>query len=307
MAIVSNSSKIAGYVYGFRVASDIPLPELIQDASAAYSCNQIEICINAGPVPEPTVIDPLDTRHYIDGCPEKLLINIPNTMRMMVVSGYSITYQALQDVQADEVRLYLLGSGLGALLMQRGFVVIHGNAVLKAKDDGAIICMGESGAGKSTTAIALMQRGLKVLSDDVCPIGPDGFVHPGIARAKLWGDSAAHLGVDTSNLKRIRSVDAKYNLPLGSAHCITPQKIRAMFWLVPEDTDSVSIAPIEGMDKFTILHNNVYRPEYLHALGLRSAYLKQISEIAAKTLMFRVSRPVDGFEIDKVVDAVLSQ
>jgi hypothetical protein len=190
--------------------------------------------------------------------------------------------------------------------MQRGQIVIHGNALVTQKTDGAILCIGDSGAGKSTTAIAMTQRGLKILADDVCPLEASGFVLPGMPRAKLWEETAQQLGIDTANLSRIRAADAKYNIVLGEAHCTTRQRVRAFYWLVPDDVSRVTVERIEGAEKFKVLRNNVYRAEYLRLLGIEADYLRRLAHLASETPLFKVLRPVKGFDIDGLLDSILS-
>ena len=192
-----------------------------------------DIVIEAGQVPQLDVTEPRHIRSYIDGHPNHLMLDIPGKLRMRITDGNRLTYSSYPGVAEEELRLFLLGSGMGAILMQRGYIVVHGNAVALEGNTGALMCIGDSGAGKSTTAVAMMQRGLAILADDVCPLDDDAMAIPGMPRAKLWEDTAKRLGIDTAKLDRLRAGDAKFNLPLEAAHCDVPQRIRAFFWLVP--------------------------------------------------------------------------
>jgi hypothetical protein len=289
-------------VYGLTVSSDLHLPEL----QPAHAGSAVDVAIRQGPVPEPTITDPSDIRYYLESGPDYLRLNLPGILRMDIRGGAMLTYYRHPGIEDDEIRLFLLGSGLGAILMQRGFVVIHGNAIIPQGQAGAIVCIGDSGAGKSTTAVAMMQRGLKILADDICPLGADRFVLPGMARAKLWQETALQLGINTANLSRICGADAKFNLPLGDSHCTEQQLVRAFYWLVPDDVDGVTIDEVTGAEKFTILRNNVYRPEYLRPLGLEAEYMARLAQIAAKTPVFKLLRPKSGFDIDAVLDTILN-
>ncbi len=289
-------------VYGLTVSSDLHLPELQPINFGATA----DVVILQGPVAEPAVSDPSDIRCYVEGSPDCLRLNIPGILRMDISGGTTITYYRHPGIEDDEVRLYVLGSGFGAILMQRGLMAIHGNAVISPGQGGAIICIGDSGAGKSTTAVGMMQRGLKILADDVCPLDAHGVVLPGMGRAKLWQAAASQLGVDTADLSRVRRPDAKFNLPLGDAHCAEPQPVGAFYWLVPDDVNGVTIEEVAGAEKFTVLRNNVYRPEYLRPLGLEADYMARLAQIASTTALFKILRPTRGFDIDAVLDAILS-
>ena len=80
----------------------------------------------------------------------------------------------------------LAGPVLGGLLRRRGTTSLHGCAI--AIGDGAIVVVGARGAGKSTLAAALAQRGHAVLADDVAALDEHqgGWtVHPGYPRLRL--------------------------------------------------------------------------------------------------------------------------
>ncbi|WP_298469424.1 hypothetical protein [uncultured Erythrobacter sp.] len=302
MTPTSDPARALRRVYGLNIASDLDLPEL---QSAAF-VHDPDVVIEKGAVPEAEEADPNNMRAYVDGSPDRLWLDIPDIVRMTITDGRSIVYSRYPNVPDDELRLFLLGSGMGALLMQRGYIVVHGNAIMLQELGGAVLCVGDSGAGKSTTAIAMMQRGYPILADDVCPISAEGVVPPGMPRAKLWDDTAQQLGIDTAPLERLREGDAKFNLPLGDAHCPQGQPVKAFFWLVPEEVGSVAVTPLSGAEKFTVLRNNIYRPEYLRPLGLEVDYLQRVAHLASTTPVFRVSRPATGFDIDAVTNTILA-
>ncbi len=297
----SSSNKPWRQVYGLSIASDLDLPEL----HAAPTADAPDIRIEQGAVPELTERDPNNVRAYVDGEPGHLVLDFPDKLRVLVSQGTTITYSRYPGATDSELRLYMLGSAMGAILMQRGHIVVHGNALVLPQFDGAAICIGDSGAGKSTTAIAMMQRGYRILADDVCPITAEGIALSGMPRAKMWDDTAQQLRIDTSSLARLRLDEAKFDLPLDPSQRGEPEPARAFFELVPEDVDEVSVSPLSGTQKFMTLRNNIYRPEYLLPLKLEAEYLQRVAKIAASTPIFRVTRPTQGFDIDSVLDAIL--
>lgn len=295
-------SGMASTIYNLTVDSDLDLPELRRVDGEHIA----DLVIRQGPVAQPNPADGGSLAAYIAGGPGRLWLNIPSAVRLAITDGHHITYERYPGAEDDELRLFILGSGLGAIMMQRGQILIHGNAIVTGDQRGAIICIGDSGAGKSTTAVAMMRRGLQVLTDDLCPLTDDGTVLPGMPRAKLWQDTAQAFGIDTRPLARIRRADAKFNLPLGSAHCTESQPVRAFYWLAPDDVAEVSVEPVRGAAAFAILRNNVYRPEFLQILGLEEDYLRRLAAIGTRTPVFKIARPKTGFTVDAVVDAILA-
>jgi len=293
---------IVGQVYGLAVASDIALPEL----AGTQARGAADITIRQGPVAASTGGDPADVATYVRGSWGELWLDIPGALAMRISGGQTIAYRPHPGVHDDELRLFLLGSGLAAVMMQRGFLVLHANAVVPRGSDTAIACIGDSGAGKSTMAVAMMLRGHRCLADDVCPIGDGNAILPGLARAKLWDDSARHLGIDTAPLSRVRPQDAKWNLPLAGHDDAAPARIGLLVQLAASDGGEQTPADITGADRFTVLRNNVFRPQYYATMGIEPQLIGRIAELASTTPMVRLTRPAKGFEIDSQIDKVLA-
>jgi hypothetical protein len=53
-----------------------------------------------------------------------------------------------------------------------------------------------------------------------------------------------------------------------------------------------------------VLRNNIYRPEYLVPLKLEGEYLKQVARIAAQAKVYKITRPLAGFDIDPLLDMI---
>jgi hypothetical protein len=90
----------------------------------------------------------------------------------------------------EDAATYLLGPVLGLALRLRGVTCLHASAV--AFGNHAVAFAGTEGAGKSTTAAALAQRGHRVISDDIVAlVESDGafFVLPAYPYLCLWPDS----------------------------------------------------------------------------------------------------------------------
>jgi hypothetical protein len=103
--------------------------------------------------------------------------------------AYWPSSSSLQDTVS-----YLVGPILGLLLRLRGIVCLHASSV--SINDRAVVFLGSGGAGKSTTAAALAQRGFAVLSDDIVALvdGRHEFqTPPGYPRVNLWPDSVSLL------------------------------------------------------------------------------------------------------------------
>jgi len=205
-----------------------------------------------------------------------LRLTVEEIGRFRVSGGDTIAWCREQSTVSDQdLRTFLLGSAVGALLIQRGMLVLHGNAL--EKDGRAIVCLGHSGDGKSTLAYALMQRGWRLLADDLVAITADGHVLPGIPRIKLWHDAAKAFGLDPAALPPIRQGMHKYLLmgeeirradqptPLAALYRIRQQRRNDP--PASEGHDS-PIQPLLSQKGITLmLRNQAFRPRFVRGLG----------------------------------------
>lgn len=85
---------------------------------------------------------------------------------------------------------YILGSAMAVILNQRGFLVLHASSV--EINGGAVAFMGWTGYGKSTTAMALHNKGHPLVTDDILAVNVDKkglpIVSPAFPRIKLSKD-----------------------------------------------------------------------------------------------------------------------
>lgn len=219
-----------------------------------------------------------------------------------VRDGRQIIVMVEPGAPPEMVRLYLLGSVFGALLLQRGYLVLHGNAIRIG--NACLVCVGASGAGKSTLAAALLKRGFDVLADDVVAINGGGCAVPSFPRVKLWQDAADQLSYSTSGLARIAPDMDKYNVPIAHHDPDLRIPIRWVYLLSSENVDAVRIERIVGMRRFQMLRDNTYRGEYLHG-EMEAGHLQQCGRLASQVCLRKLVRPRNGVPLDLLVDRLL--
>jgi len=206
-----------------------------------------------------------------------LRLTVEGIARFRISNADLIAWQKADGSVSDQdLRTFLLGSAVGALMIQRGMLVLHGNAL--ERNGQAIVCMGHSGAGKSTLAYALMQQGWRLLADDLVAITPDGQVLPGIPRIKLWHDAAKAFGLDPDALPPIRQGMQKYLL-LGEAieRAVQPCPLKALYLIRQQrrdsnDPDDSRISRISNQKRAALcLRNQAFRPRFVRGLGQEGA------------------------------------
>ncbi len=113
-------------------------------------------------------------------------------------NGAEIVWRVAAGASSESAQIDLLGRVFALALHASGAYCLHASAVALA--GGAIAFMAPKYHGKSTTAIALVRAGARLITDDTLALapGPTPLARPGIQTARLWGDSAAAVQIDTA-------------------------------------------------------------------------------------------------------------
>ncbi|NOZ06697.1 MAG: dephospho-CoA kinase [Chloroflexi bacterium] len=228
--------------------------------------------------------------------------------RFLVREGREIVVERTSADHDDVLRLFLLGSCMGALLFQRGTVPLHGTAV--ATKRGAVVIAGGIGAGKSTLALTLHQRGYPILADDISAVNrrTDGtpVIESGFPRLKLWADTCRRFAIETDDLPRIRPELEKFHYPLKKgAFCAEPQPLRAVYLLSP--TGSVTrpaFEPLTGVAKMKELQAQLYKIPFREARQTWPRLFADVGALARHTRVCLVERPKNGFLLNELADLI---
>jgi hypothetical protein len=147
--------------------------------------------------------------------------------------------------------------------------VLHASAVVTPW--GAVAFLGQSGRGKSTTAIHLARQGWPLLSDDglVLESRSDGFLaFPSYPAVRLWPDTAGPLLGDLLPEALAPASDStkrRLRLPASVPVASQPTGLKALFLLEREaaraDTVGPTLAPVSGPEATVALLQNSFRLE----------------------------------------------
>lgn len=287
--------------YGLTIASDVDLPELQAKSDGG---GDADVRISVGRVPAEGLSGGKQISPFAWVDDDVFWLRIPDIARFMVRGGAHITVEPAPDVDAASVRVFLLGSVLGAVLFQRGLFLLHGNAI--EVDGRCLICVGPSGVGKSTLATRFVQRGFRILADDVVPIDPDCRAIPGFPRLKIWQESAERLDIATEGKTRVRPGLEKFSLPITDSFCDRPLPVRWIYLLGVGLLDRFEVSPISGMQRFAPLRANTYRLRFVEGMSLTGVHLKRCGDLAGRVHLATMNRPRAGFDVDGLVDAILA-
>ncbi|MCA1196453.1 hypothetical protein K9B35_00590 [Sphingomonas sp. R647] len=288
-------------VFGLTLSSEIELPEL----RSSLEETRPDVTVSWGHVPPAVATkDPygLSVTEY------GATVSVKSVARFQVSGGTQIRIDP--DPSADEatIRLFLMGTAMGAIFCQRRMFPLHANAIVI--EGQAVAFAGPSRAGKSTLAAAFLDRGHAILSDDICVIssGIDGaFVaQPGIPRVRLWSDAIERSGRDASTLRRVRSGMDKFVVPTRASQPEHALPLRGIF-VIGSDGPDVCACSLHGFSAVEALAANTYRASFLPVIGDPSLHFQTCLKLAQHVPIFELQRPWDSRRIDETADRIVTQ
>ncbi|QTF91364.1 hypothetical protein [Halomonas sp. BM-2019] len=292
--------------YGLRIGSQLELPEL----EALPPDTRPDIRVELGELPGQLDDAELSTP-WLQCSHNRCQFLLDPIARYRIEEGRHIRIDRRlapvggTTVDEGDLRLYLLGSALGALLHQRNWLPLHISAV--QTPGGVWGFTGDSGAGKSTLAAWLHYRyGWKLVSDDVGVIKPEEehpTLYPGPPRLKLWRDALKRLGIERQGLVRDRTRTEKFHLNghLGFTHGNEPLKTLVMLERVSPD-EPASIEPVEGIEAFRIVMSALYLPEWGQHFNGPARLMQYGADLARQIRVYRYRRP---WSLERVEESLI--
>ena len=283
----------AYWAYGIRIHAEIACPELPPHPQPN---GDPDVTIRLMP-PVESVSENLESG-YFEVRPSVFRLAVAGVAQYLVEEGNRISIEPVTGASPEEIRLYLLGSTMGALLYQRGLFPLHGSAVETSW--GAMIFVGEQGVGKSTLAAQFHRRGYRLLSDDVCAVAmsPEGLqVLPALSQFRLCADAYERLGTPESARFNVD----KFVVPMGEGYCTDPAPLRAIHVLGTHENGAPSFEVLRGFDRVQRLLENLYRPQYLTGQSTQIDLMRMAGQIAQQTTIAEVRRRRDPQAIDAMI------
>lgn len=296
---IQTSDVHAYAAYGLRIESSMPLPDLEATSSNPPSP------VSTSSAPDDLGIDVVIRRADLPPIPRVLAdrsglavrsdretahLIWPECGQFLVRAGRTIDYcPALGQSEAD-LHAPLLGVVFGVLLAQRGVFTLHASAV--AIRGTAVAFLGEKGAGKSTTAAALLQRGHPLLTDDVLAIGnvdnDPPTAYPAFPRMKLWPDAIAANGRRVAPLPCVTPESEKRVQPTEQ-FAQTPAPLSRIYVL--DDGPRIHASRMSEQEAFRAILPHRYAARFLGENGEEKAHFDALRQIATSVPVYRLTRP----------------
>jgi hypothetical protein len=285
-------------ISGLSVASEITLPGLITDIASPNP----DVTVRRGAVPD-RLERATGTGPTWQVAGARFLLHISGVARFMLEDGRSIVFAPDSEDSLDDVPIFIIGSALGVLLHQRGQIVLHASAV--RVNDKAVLFCGAAGAGKSTLAAALAQRGYPLVNDDVCSVSIEAGLGPRVhsdgRQLKLWAQAIDRLGLAPARGERVRAKIEKFYvmpsevftepLPLGAAYMLREAR--------PPHAPGIDKPNV--VDAALLLRRNAYRPRLIRQFNQRASYFRAAADIANAAGIFHLTRALDFTKMPGVI------
>jgi len=288
--------------YGLTVRSEVTLPELEPTAPATPD---IEIAVR--PIDFPKGSSEGVAFHFE---PERQFLSWQAVGSFLIDGTNRIDVEPAPGIDDTLLAFPLLGPVMALLLHQRGLLVLHASAINVG--GRSVIFMGDKGAGKSTTAGAMIRAGHRLLTDDVVALDLSAAgrptVLPGFPQLKLAADAAGAIPIQDAEVRpqvHPQIDKAQHRLREGfSAEAVPASRIYVL-----ERSERAAIIPLPAVNALPA----IIRFSYVTRFGRQalvgdfaSTHLRQCAELAGRIGVCRLEVPAGLERIDEAVALIES-
>lgn len=298
---MARTVQCLGYkAFGLQILSEFPLPELprTEQPGRLGSVSVVEADLSERWEAIPKISPNLGMAE------NEVMFMVKGTAVFSIQNGSTITVSPAVHADPDSIRLFILGSCMGVLLMQKGVLALHGSSLVL--ENKAYALVGRSGAGKSTLASYLMDQGHLLVSDDVIPV----LVHngtplavPGYPQQKLWQQSLDYLGMNSSAFRPLFKRETKFAIPVHDRFQAEPLPLAGIFELSVQDRP-VSVEAISGLERLHTLYNHTYQKALVDPMGVREWHFGMLASFVNRLPMYRLTRPEQGFSAPQQTELI---
>jgi hypothetical protein len=314
--MTSRTSLRSYRVFGGILQSELDLPDLPEAEPRVGQ--PADWTVRRGEVPDPTsdsrllgqeeVQADVDVRLVQDGPAWRLEYDDTGVFQISD-DGHDIVWdpgtRGLPEM--DAVRKDILGRVLAVALHRSGVPSLHGSAAVVGRT--ALVFVAPKGHGKSTTALALVKQGGRLLADDTVAVASpeDGpTVLPGVPSVLLWRDSADRVApADVVGDPR-PDEDSKISLGLRGSGVVArrPAPLGAVYLVSPVPPESAETPERVALGRRDAVMALVGQGKIVRLLGTRvmSDLLGPMDAVAASTPVYRLRVPRNLDRLEDLVD-----
>ncbi|WP_435093007.1 hypothetical protein [Halorubrum sp. N11] len=286
--------------FGLTVRSDLDLPELPRQDGPANE--PTDVTVTVGGVNRPGLAAATNGTVEHAGPTEYYLTY--ELVDVAVRDGREIVVDPKGDVPREILRHVVLGPAFNHLLHQRGHFVLHASVV--EVDGTAVAFLGDSGQGKTTTAMAFLLEGHRVLSDDVATIvsGDTGpAVRGGYPAIKLDPAVVERFDVPVGEPQGISDARERHFYPLPYEQPSEPVSLARVYVL--EDANRLEITGMRPKTGIMKLIENTYTTGLLSDDATAVSNFDRCADLASAVPVKHLRRPRDLNGLSRLVNQVI--
>lgn len=280
--------------FGLAVASDLPLDGFVPASPGRTP----DVTVTAGPPA---------SGH--DGG-QRVVARAEGVLVASVHHGREVTVDPSDTADPGFVSAVVTGELFSVVLRQRGLLVLHGSAV--AKNGLAVGFVGNSGWGKSTLAASLVERGWRLLADDLLVVhglGTDEApttipTHPMMRLSQEALDS-----VDGGEMARgqAHALTTKVRVDQGAAFSDEPTPLARVWVLDPRLAASHASEAFTGLHAVHELVRHTRGRRLLDSEDSKATLLGQCADLARRVPVASLRRQFGLEHIGTLCDLVESE
>ncbi|MEL6867725.1 MAG: hypothetical protein AAFP19_25090, partial [Bacteroidota bacterium] len=204
---------------------------------------------------------------------------------------------------------HLCSLALANVLFQRDCFILHGSAVqLK---DGAVVFIGDSGAGKTTLTAGLLRKNYPVLTEDATVIQIiDGVAHvlPGLPYMKLGQKTVDLLGWNWEQLPPLYATVDRRAVLMEPQYLKDPVPLQAINVLeTSEEKPLITWQEISSLEaKFSCLATHVHYQSFFVSYPLNESYSDMAIRLAEQIPFHQITRPAGKNTIEDMLYMIVN-
>ncbi len=263
-----------------------------------------DVNIEFGPLPRPVSACLKAKPHFSLYADDTAILRSPHGLRMMFDKGRTLRLEVPDGMNTRLLHAWLMGPGLGLICHQRDTPPLHASAVAVAGRSIAIA--GDSGAGKSTTARALLNHGCRLLAEDQVIVDPSSRqLHPGVPDLRLSADAAHWFGDRMEQQARVGADEDKFVVAsLRDRFDPQPRSLATLFVLSPDPVDAPAAERLSPAAAAALIHRYVYRVRLASFMGKGSGIFRWATALAASVPVFVLRRPDNLSRLGELVTTI---
>lgn len=224
----------------------------------------------------------------------------------LIKNGNEIIIQEVGPKATWTNTSHFAGFAMSMLMIQRRMLPIHCSIVT----DGnyATMISGSSGAGKSTVTRKLLDRGFKLMADDIGAVKmvvDKAIAYPAFPYQKMCRDEVLKRNLDINSMLYIGGVRDKFLVPAVDVFVDEPKELKSMFVLAKSDIQELEERKLSGFEHLLAFKASNFLVRNMGLWMDDAEYEKEYLKVAGKCPAYQIVRPEHGDLADKIADYII--